>query len=218
MRPKGVFVQEISESRDRPVARRGRERPPLLSYRQFVWVLIIILSGAAAIQVSTPSRGPLTTCSPDFYVYFADVRFNLDNRSISYRLQISFSAKTLQRGTLYFKLANPLGPAGGPDITVENVGPQGERYFYQGNKPGIVDKVYGLYERYPFDSYQADYSVAAYVEPALGFGEKFTPCIVAYMNYPDSFGLADTGCRYCDHRGESKSRVSTEIRCGPRPR
>lgn len=170
----------------------------LPGYRRLVLGLIaIVLLTLTFVQYSsyltpTPtSRLFSTRRFPDFQIYFTDLRFDLDSRSISYNLQMNIWTSKFQGDLLDFSFENQL--TGRFDVLLNSTSQMPPEYAYYCNKAGFVDKLYGLSEPYPYDFYVLTYRVYAYMNHAFDFDQNFAPYVIPLMSYPESLSWVIQG-------------------------
>jgi hypothetical protein len=169
-------------------------------YRRLVLGLIaVVLLTLTFVQYSsyltpTPtSRLFSTRRFPDFQIYFADLRFDLDSRSISYRLQMNIQTSKFQGDLLFFSFQNQLTGRFDVLLNSTSISQMPPEYAYDCNKAGFVDKLYGLSEPYPYDFYVLTYRVYVYVNHAFDFDQNFAPYVIPLMSYPESLSWVIQG-------------------------
>jgi hypothetical protein len=160
--------------------------------KKFVTAFMILLIVLAVVQQrNLLLQGPRSQYAryvekarfPDFVMYFADAEFNLSTRSIIYRLQIDIHSRTSQGPDFNLNFYNFLT---GGFIVRLNESKIGANSSYSYNKAGIADKLYGLSELYPYDSYYMNYHIVGSEKTLFGFDSQFEPFVQAYLKYPDS--------------------------------
>jgi hypothetical protein len=150
-----------------------------------------MLAGGLGQYASFLSQGPASqyreyyshSRSPDMSIYVADAQFNLSSRSVVYRLQIQILTNQSQGYGLDFNFANTL--TGGYRVFLNST-QLGSTVSYAANQVGIVDKLEGLSELYPYDTYRVEYDVSTWTRSPFDFSQNFVPYAYAYMKYPES--------------------------------
>ena len=159
------------------------------TFRYTLWLMILSLLVICFLQYGTyltsvKERRPVQIHRfPDMHIWFSDLSFDFDSRSITYDFQFQIWTGTSQR-EIYFSFSSYMAPGFTFTGTIDPSNLPSK--YYQVNRKSTADKVYGMSELYPYDSYRVTYDVYGYASSRLDFDEHFVPRVFAYMKYPES--------------------------------